>query len=187
MSTDLYFLMVHEPYILNEDAPPINATIVAAESLLLAAGPQPDGGRIFRCLTERNWRTSGSIVPLSDLTFELDGGRLWPQVGDWEAVTESLVALSRQGHLDALRIGLPQIDLLSVVHHAGATVHLHQPGGSSSVLDPGHRHQVLTGLTGHLATFLAQGPLWPGEPLAAVPATPVQMPYHPYRSRNTKK
>lgn len=184
MPSNVYLLMVHEPYVLHEGAPPINATLVAAESLLLAAVPQPDGGRIFRCLIQDGWRSRGSIVPLADLTFELDGGRLWSQVGDWEAVTESLVLLSRENRLDALRVNLPPVDVLSVVHHAGATVHLHHADGSSGVLDPRHRQQVLVGLAGHLATFLAEGPLWPGEPLTPVPATPAQMPYRPYRGAN---
>ena len=59
------------------------------------AVPQPDGGRMYRCLTEFPSRTPGCVVPLSTLTFELDGGRLWPQVADWEAVVAAIVNLTR--------------------------------------------------------------------------------------------
>jgi hypothetical protein len=50
---------------------------------------------MYRCLTEFPSRTPGCVVPLSTLTFELDGGRLWPQVADWEAVVAAIVNLTR--------------------------------------------------------------------------------------------
>jgi hypothetical protein len=39
---------------------------------------------------------------LSTLTFELDGGRLWPQVADWEAVVAAIVNLTRHKACDAI-------------------------------------------------------------------------------------
>ncbi|GAA2702548.1 hypothetical protein GCM10010348_69880 [Streptomyces anthocyanicus] len=46
---------------------------------------QSDGTRIHECLTRG--RRLGEIVPLATLTHELDGGTLWPQIGDWQEVT----------------------------------------------------------------------------------------------------
>jgi hypothetical protein len=42
----------HEPYESPDHPVPINATIVHALTLLHPAVPQPDGGRMYRCLTE---------------------------------------------------------------------------------------------------------------------------------------
>jgi hypothetical protein len=86
MVKDVYLLMLHTPYQSREHEVPIDATIVHARTLLHPAVPQPDGGRMYRCLTEFPARTPGCLVPLSTLTFELDGGELWPQVADWERV-----------------------------------------------------------------------------------------------------
>jgi hypothetical protein len=49
---DVYLLMLHEPYASSEHPVPINATIVHALTLLHPAVPQPDGSRMYRCLTE---------------------------------------------------------------------------------------------------------------------------------------
>ena len=76
---DVYLLMQHEPYASSEHPVPIDATIVHALTLLHPAVPQPDGGRMYRCLTEFPSRTPGCLVPLSTLTFELDGGLLSPR------------------------------------------------------------------------------------------------------------
>lgn len=54
---DVYLLMLHEPYASSEHPVPINATIVHALTLLHPAVPQPDGGRMYRCLTEFPSRT----------------------------------------------------------------------------------------------------------------------------------
>ena len=73
---DVYLLALHEPYQSPQHPAPINATIVHALTLLHPAVPQPDGDWMYRCLTEFPGRTPGGVVPLSTLTFELDGGRL---------------------------------------------------------------------------------------------------------------
>ena len=88
---DVYFLIVHEP----RPHPvslglPVNVVIVHALTLLRADLPQPGAARIYRCLTEFPGRIPGCVVPLSALTYELDDGRLWPQVADWRAVTEAI-------------------------------------------------------------------------------------------------
>jgi hypothetical protein len=33
--------------------------------------------------------------PLSTLTFELDGGLLWPEIADWKRVVDAVVHLAR--------------------------------------------------------------------------------------------
>ena len=73
---DVYLLVQHEPYASSEHPVPIDATIVHAMTLLHPAVPQPDGGRIYRCLTEFAISPARLLVPLSTLTFELDGGLL---------------------------------------------------------------------------------------------------------------
>jgi hypothetical protein len=77
---DVYLLILREPYQSAENPVPLDATIVHALTLLHRAVPQPDDGRMYRCLTEFPSRVPGCVVPLSTLTFELDGGSLWPQV-----------------------------------------------------------------------------------------------------------
>jgi hypothetical protein len=98
---DVYLLMLHEPYASSEHPVPINATIVHALTLLHPAVPQPDGSRMYRCLTEFPSRTPGCLVPLSTLTFELDGGLLWPEIADWKCVVDAVVRLARDKACDA--------------------------------------------------------------------------------------
>ena len=43
------------------------------------------------------------------LTHELDGGRPWPQIADWQAVVAAIVRLSRPGACEAIPLGLPPI------------------------------------------------------------------------------
>ena len=93
---DVYLLMQHEPYASSEHPVPIDATIVHALTLLHPAVPQPDGGRMYRCLTEFPSTTPGCLVPLSTLTFELDGGLLWPEIADWKRVVDAVVRLAGQ-------------------------------------------------------------------------------------------
>ncbi|WP_433688277.1 hypothetical protein ACQP0I_06730 [Micromonospora carbonacea] len=104
---DVHFLALHEPYQSPEHPVPINATIVHAKTLLHAALPQPDAALIYRCLTEFPDRRPGCVVPLSTLTHELDGGAGWSQVGDWEAVVNGLVRLTRKRECDGMPLGLP--------------------------------------------------------------------------------
>jgi len=86
MVTDVYFLTVHEPYEMPGAPAPVNGVIVHALTFLHPGLPQPDASRIYRCLTEFPDRTPGCLVPLSTLNYELDDGRLWPQVAGPYAV-----------------------------------------------------------------------------------------------------
>src|ERR1700720_3568270 len=95
MVKDVYLLTMHDPYDEPGAPAPINGVIVHAATLLHPDLPQPDAGRIYRCLTEFPGRTPGCLVTLSDLNAELDGGRLWPQVADWNAVITALITLTR--------------------------------------------------------------------------------------------
>jgi hypothetical protein len=49
------------------------------------------------------------VVPLSTLTFELDGPRLWPQVADWGRLVNAVVHISRRQGCDAMPLELPQL------------------------------------------------------------------------------
>lgn len=184
---DVYLLALHEPYQAPQHPVPINATIVFAMTLLHPAVPQPDGGRMYRCLTEFPGRTPGGVVPLSTLTFELDGGRLWPLVADWERVVDAVVHIARNQGCDAMPMGLPQ---LTAVLLAGGpdTVHeLHHPDGSRSQAGPAERRQHLDELTGHVQRFIAEGPFWPGDDLVAPPREPRVLPYKPYKPYRSNK
>ncbi|MFI9772597.1 hypothetical protein ACIHJG_38015 [Streptomyces sp. NPDC052415] len=86
---NVLLLFAHEPYHPGPGTREVNTTVISAASLLYAQVHQPDGVGIHDLLTRG--RRPGEIVPLSTLTHELDGGALWPQVGDWEAVTSDLV------------------------------------------------------------------------------------------------
>ncbi|UJW36914.1 hypothetical protein L3Q67_45430 (plasmid) [Saccharothrix sp. AJ9571] len=174
---DLYFLALHEPYPGPPQAPPINATIVHAATLLHPALPQPDGGRIYRCLTEAPGRVPGELVPLATLTFELDGGNLWPQVADWERVVDAVVRISRDRGCDAMPIGLPHVPALLLSGGPATTHTLHHPDGSTSRVGPDERQQQLAELTGHVRQYVAEDPFWPGDGLLAPPAQPPAMPY----------
>lgn len=155
---DVYLLTLHEPYQSPQHPVPVNATIVHALTLLHPAVPQPDGGRMYRCLTEFPGRTPGCVVPLSTLTFELDGGALWDRVGNWERVVEAVVHVARNQGCDAMPMGLPQLTAL-LVGGGPHTVHeLHHPDGSRSQAGPADRQQQLDELAGHVHRFVAQGP-----------------------------
>jgi hypothetical protein len=107
MIQEVYLFVVHAPYDSRDHPVPINATIAHAKTLLHPQVPQPDGGRMYRCLTEFPGRSAGCIVPVSTLTAELDGGLLWPLVADWERVVQAIVRLSRSRSCDAMPLGLP--------------------------------------------------------------------------------
>jgi hypothetical protein len=113
---DVYLLMQHEPYASSEHPVPIDTTIVHALTLLHPAVPQPDGGRMYRCLTEFPSRTPGCLVPLSTLTFELDGVLLWPEIADWKRVVDAVVRLARNKACDAMPLGLPSIAAASLAN-----------------------------------------------------------------------
>lgn len=182
MVQDVYLLALHEPYQTPEHPVPINGTIVHALTLLHPAVAQPDGGLMYRCLTEFPDRSPGCVVPLSTLTFELDGGQMWHQIGDWERVVDAVVHLARTKRCDAMPLGLPQVTAV-LLSGGPYTIHqLHHPGGSRSEVGPADRQQHLNELTGLVTNFVTQGPFWPGENLVPPPTHPTTMPYKPSSS-----
>lgn len=124
--------------------------------------PQPDAGRVYRCLTEFPGRTPGCLVPLSTLNYELDDGRLWPQVADWRAVVQTL----------------PPADAVLLAVGPYLPVHASGPGGDM-VLGTRERRALIASFTSHLPTATGDPPLWPGEGLVRPPLEPDAMPYQP--------
>jgi hypothetical protein len=179
---DVHLLVLHELYESAEHPVPIDATIVHARTLLHPLVPQPDGGRMYRCLTEFPSRTPGCLVPLSTLTFELDGGRLWPQVADWQAVTDAIVHLSRTRACDAIPVGLPPVAAALLGAGPTTTVTVQRPDGSRQVIGGPERQEYIDELAGTVRSFAAKGPFWPGNGLTEPPAQPAVMPYKPYHS-----
>lgn len=105
---------------------------------------------MYRCLTEFPGRTPGEVVPLSTLTFELDGGQLWPLVADWERVVDAVVHIARHQGCDAMPMGLPQLTAV-LVGGGPTTVHkLYRQDGSRSQAGPVERQQHLDELTDHV-------------------------------------
>jgi len=179
--SDVYLLALHEPYHAPEHRVPINATIVHARTLLHPLVLQPDGGRMYRCLTEFPGRTPGCLIPLSTLTFELDGGGLWPLIGDWERVVEDIVSLARNRDCDAMPLGLPQLQAALLGGGPSMVHEVHDTNGTRFQVGPAEREQHLNELSGHVHRFAADGPFWPGDNLGAPPREPGTMPYRPYR------
>ncbi|WP_244223460.1 hypothetical protein [Amycolatopsis circi] len=179
---DVYLLAMHEPYPDPGRPVPINAIVVHAATLLHESVPQPDGGRMYRCLTEFPLRTPGCLVPVSTLTFELDGGRLWPAVADWERVIDAVLRIARNKGCDAMPMGLPDAMAALLAQGPTSTLTLHYPGGQQVQVGWREREQHLDELTEHIRGYIAQGgPLWPGGNLVAPPARPRTMPYQPFR------
>lgn len=166
---DLYLLAGHEPYLDRRHPVPINATIVPVGSLLHARVLQPDGGMIYRYLTEFPNRRAGEIVPLPTITFELGGGDLWPAVGDYQAVVEDLVALSRAGGCDAVPIGLPETTLILLINGPLTINSVYRPDGSTEQVGPAERQAALDNLSGKISVLVQEGPLWPGDHLVPPP------------------
>jgi hypothetical protein len=147
--------------------------------------PQPDGGRIYRCLTEFPGRTPGCVVPLSTLTAELDGGALWPRIGDWERVIAAVVEVARAGRCDAVPLGLPQVAATLLAGGPHTVLELHHPDGGRSSAGPAERQQHLDELTKHVHRFAAQAPFWPGDNLVPPPREPRTMPYRSHQPRRS--
>jgi len=177
---DVYLLAAHEPYVEARHPVPINFTIVAAASLRHPHVLQPDGGMIYRCLTEFPNRHVGEIVPLSTITFELAGGDLWPQVADFEAGIEDVVALARAGGCDAVPLGLPQVAAVLLNNGPQTVITLHRPDGGTEQVGPAHRQAELDKLTAQVRAYAEQAPFWPGDHLVPAPRH-VPLPYRPYR------
>lgn len=176
---DIYLLALMEPFESPEHPVPINAVIVHALTLLHPDVPQPDGGMMYRCLTEFPGRASGEVVPLSTLTFELDGGELWPDVADWSTVIDRVVYLGRSKKCDALWLGLPDVAVLTLASGPATSLHLYTPEGHSVVASH-ERQRHIEELTGYVRDAIAHGHLWPGDNLVAPPLDPPTMPYKPH-------
>ncbi|MEW2000803.1 hypothetical protein ACFWFH_34290 [Streptomyces coelicoflavus] len=157
----VYLLFAHEAYY---PAPgeEINTSLVAAASLLHPRVRQPDGARIHERLTRG--RRPGEIVPLATLTHELDGGALWPQVGDWAAVTTDLLQLIHDRACDALGLGLPPIARALVCSGPRSEVRAYDPTTEDfQAFGPADRIEVLVEIGRQLARTEAGRPLWPGD------------------------
>ncbi|GGJ59110.1 hypothetical protein GCM10010121_082230 [Streptomyces brasiliensis] len=103
-------------------------------------------------------------MPLSTLTHELDGGARWPEVGDWEAVTEDLLHIVRDHDCDALSLGLPNIARALVCAGPRSEVRAVDPStGKHKAYGPADRIEVLVQVGGQLAWAEAGRPLWPGD------------------------
>ncbi|MGW7134483.1 hypothetical protein ACWGIA_39945 [Streptomyces bobili] len=138
---EVYLLFAHEAYY-PATAREINTSLVAAASLLHPRVQQPDGARIYECLTRG--RQPGEIVPLATLTHELDGGRLWPEVGDWAVVTADLLQLIQDRECNALGLGLPHIARALVCSGPHCEVRVYDPAaGQHRVYGPAERIEVL--------------------------------------------
>ena len=66
MVKDVYLLAMHDPYDEPGAPVPVNGVIVHARTLLHRDLPQPDAGRIYRCLTEFPGRTPQLPGPAVD-------------------------------------------------------------------------------------------------------------------------
>ncbi len=176
----VYLLWLVEPY-RDHHPSPIEAVIVSADALRHPDVPQPDGARMYRCLTEAPGRTDGQLVPLSTLTHELDGGRLWPQVADWEQVTDAVLQLVRAEKIDAMPIGgLGDLDL--AVLAAGPVtevVGIDPASGAQIPIRGSARGDIIAHLAGYVNRV--DPPLNAGNPdrLVEVPTSPERMPYQP--------
>ncbi|OQR63409.1 hypothetical protein B6E66_13785 [Streptomyces maremycinicus] len=159
----VYLLFAHEAYY-PDAAREINTSLVAAVSLLHPCVRQPDGARIYDRLI--SGRQAGEIVPLSTLTYELDGGARWPQVGDWEEVTANLLQLIRNRQCDALGLGLPDIARALLCAGPRTEVRVCDPAADRyQTYGPAERIKVLAEVGRHLARAQAGRALWPGDGL----------------------
>ncbi|MEV6182289.1 hypothetical protein [Streptomyces sp. NPDC052015] len=166
---EVYLLFAHEAYY-PAAAQEINTSLVAAASLLHPRVRQPDGARIYDCLTQG--RRPGEIVPLATLTYELDGGKRWPEVGDWEAVTGDLLQLIQGRECDALSLGLPDIARALVCSGPHSEVRVYNPAVERyQAYGPAERIEGLAEVGRQLAWAEAGCTLWPGDGLLA-PANP---------------
>ncbi|WP_406326551.1 hypothetical protein [Streptomyces sp. NBC_00203] len=143
---------------------------MAAASLLHPHVRQPDGARIHDRLTRG--RRPGEIVPLSTLTHELDGGALWPDVGDWAAVTADLLQLIQDRECDGLSLGLPDIARALVCSGPQSEVRVYDPAAERyQAYGAADRIEVLAEVGRQLAWAEAGCALWPGDGLL-VPVNP---------------
>ena len=187
---DVYLLLVHEPRphpVLGFGQ--VNVVIVHALTLLRSDLPQPGAARMYRCLTEFPGRIPGCVVPLSTLAYELDNGRLWPQVADWKAVSEAVLRLAFTPGLgqcrslplhvdhpyDALLAGGPY----AVIRHDSASDSCDLDG---PVLGTSHRRAILNLFADQLADHSPRAEVWAGGETIPPAADPAVMPYQPHGS-----
>jgi hypothetical protein len=169
---NVYLLAVHAPC--DEPGAPVsvNGLIVHVAALLHPDLPQPDAALMYRCLTEFPGRTPDCLIPLSTLSCELNGGRLWRAVADWPRVLHALVGLARAGVIGCLPLALTPAEsvLLAADPHAGAAA--------------GHGTQDRKQLLQSLAANLTQAgpPPRPACTLLQPPRHPAVMPYQPHRT-----
>lgn len=173
---------MHDPIGVPGASEPVNATVVQAKTFLHPVLPQPDSGYMYRCLTEFPGRTPGCLVPLSTLNYELDDGRLWPQVADWRTVVQALIALTRiPGQCEAMPLALSPTD--AALLGGGPYLSLHAPGSDGDVvLGTRERRALIASITSKLPTATGDPPLWPGDGLVRPPCEPDVMPYQPHGS-----
>ena len=181
MVEDVYFVTVHDPVDIPEAPAPVNATIVHAKSFLHPALPQPDAARIYRCITEFPGRTPGCLVPLSTLNYELDNGRLWPEVADWHAVVNALLTLAKipGGSCESMPLALSPADAALLASGPYQAVRSHGPRGDL-ILGTAERRALINSIAERLPTATGDPPLWPGDDLIDPPQDPEVMPYSPH-------
>ncbi|GHC88418.1 hypothetical protein [Streptomyces flavofungini] len=164
----LYLLFVHEPYWPPQGTTEVNATIVAAATLLHPRVLQPDGLRIHDLLSSGQ-RKRGEIVPMATLTAEL-GDTGWRNVAAWERVAVDLLTLSRFGDCHALSVALPAVDRALLCNGPDVTINsFDSASGNCEVHGPADRESLLRTLTEWLRQAEAERPLWPGDTLLPKP------------------
>jgi hypothetical protein len=80
--------------------------------------------------TEFPGRTVGEVVPLSTVTFELDGGALWREVGDWDAVSTAVRQLARERGCDSVRLPQDQVRDAILAMGPNSENFFHAPDGT---------------------------------------------------------
>jgi hypothetical protein len=157
--------------------------IVQAESLLYRDLPQPAAGLMYRLVTEAPGRREGEVVPLSTLDYELDGGRLWPNVcnyNDIDMLRRLMPELSGRGFFDYISVNLSDHAQFTLKLAPNATRRINYTDGTSEDVTPLDRRKALEFLERHVARVFADNPEWyPGKPLISPPVEPPSMPYKP--------
>jgi hypothetical protein len=188
MQHDVYFLTVRAcppGLLLRVPAGGLAAAVIThARSFLHPDLPQPDGGRVYRCLTEAPGRAPGCLVPLSDLDYELCGGHLWPQVADRDRLLDALSALIAAGRCDSLSLPLIPWDdkLLNGGPYSHVPLMKTSGGICTAVTAEGttERAAILASLTVMIRARNAGCIWWPGDGLIQPQPEPANMPYQPY-------
>jgi hypothetical protein len=188
MIEDVWFLMVRDPLSPVRsltDLPAGMAVIVHARTLLHPALPQPDAGRVYRCLTEFPGRVPGCLVAVSDLDYELCGGRLWADIADRHQVLSALARLTAGPHrCDCLFLSVWPRD--AELLNGGPFSHwqvLTSTGGEAYVAaaeGTAERRALLASLEQTVRCLAAGRDWWPGGNLLPPPQDPAVMPYQPY-------